>query len=218
MSTTSMESFTAFVSAIAMKKSSLPLRVDRYLTRPQPPTSNSSLSSRSSFRKRVRDDEVATVCHLVNERVSHDSQKVSSQEVPHPSSPVPNRVQAVNPYSCELLSKSTGKGFYESRYADIPLDTLGFVPFYDEGKFVKPRAAIGQLCCYLKLGTALVITGTVVEVHEGTAQVAPERGQHAPVEWISLTRLFLVPENLSEMRKKVGEKVMVVLATEVPQR
>jgi hypothetical protein len=223
-----MESFTAFVTAIATKKPSLPLRVERYAVPVPPPLVNSRAAQANALRKRMRDDtmpipeDVPSAGEAVPPAAASpepvlavsSSTAVSSDQVPTTAqaASAPTRVSPVNPYSPrELLSRSTTKGVYESRFADVPLETLGCVPFDAENRFGKPRAAIGQMCCYLKLGYALIVHGMIVEVHENHAQVTPEKGLLVPVEWIPLERLYQVPPNLAEVRKKLLEKVDVLI-------
>jgi hypothetical protein len=125
-----------------------------------------------------------------------------------------------NPFTCELLSKSTAKGFYESRYADVSLATMGCTPMFADGipgsKALKSK--IGQQCVYLRLGTSLVITGVIIEVMERMCQVSPDRGQNVSVEWVDAVRLYLVPENLAEVRKETRELIVRLLSDAVTEQ
>lgn len=119
-----------------------------------------------------------------------------------------------NPFTCELLSKSSAKGFYESRYADVSLATMGCVPMFPDGVPSNRglKAKIGQQCVYLRLGTSLVITGVIIETMEGMCQVSPDRGQSVAIEWVNAIRLFLVPENLVQVRSETRELIVRLLS------
>lgn len=119
-----------------------------------------------------------------------------------------------NPFTCELLSKSSVKGFYESRYADVSLAALGCVPMFENGDTSARalKASIGKHCVFLRLGTSLVITGTIIAATENMCQVSPDRGQSVSVEWVDAVRVHLVPTNLSDVRRLAREQIVSILS------
>ncbi|RNF01425.1 hypothetical protein TraAM80_06989 [Trypanosoma rangeli] len=122
-----------------------------------------------------------------------------------------------SPFACELLTKSS-KGMYSSTYVDIELTTLGLEPLVRDIPVSRKEAKslIGLSCCYLRLGTALVVSGCIVEVNstDSTAQIVPEKGLCLDVEWVSLKKLYRIPEDITEVRKIVSERVYAVLQRE----
>lgn len=119
-----------------------------------------------------------------------------------------------NPFRCELLSKSTAKGFFESRYADVSLASLGCVPIFEDRipTTKQMKTVIGKQCVFLRLGTTLVISGVIIEVMEKMCQVSPDRGQNVGVEWVEAARVFSVPEDLQEVRRQAREQIVSLLS------
>ncbi|ESL06194.1 hypothetical protein TRSC58_06135 [Trypanosoma rangeli SC58] len=122
-----------------------------------------------------------------------------------------------SPFACELLRKSS-KGMYSSTYVDIELTTLGLQPLVRDIPVTRKesKALIGISCCYLRLGTALVVSGCIVEVNitDSTAQIVPDKGLCLDVEWVNLKKLYRIPEDITEVRKIVSERVFTVLQRE----
>ncbi|RNF21920.1 uncharacterized protein Tco025E_03250 [Trypanosoma conorhini] len=122
-----------------------------------------------------------------------------------------------SPFACELLIKSS-KGMYSSTYVDVELATLGLQPLLQEVPITRKetKPLIGVSCCYFRLGTALVVSGCIVEVNttDGTAQIVPDKGLCLDVEWVSLKKLYRIPEDLTEVRRIVSEKVYTILQRE----
>jgi hypothetical protein len=119
-----------------------------------------------------------------------------------------------NPFTCELLSKTSSKGFYESRYADVSLVSHGCQPVFDHPNptMREVKRAVGKHCVYLRLGTSLVVTGVIIEAMENMCQISPDKGQNVSMEWVDASRLCYVPENLSELRKHVRDDIIKMLS------
>ncbi|KAH9598960.1 hypothetical protein LSM04_004568 [Trypanosoma melophagium] len=122
-----------------------------------------------------------------------------------------------SPFSCEILTKSS-KGMYSSTYVDIELSSLGLQRLTqgEVNSRRKGKLLVGIRCCYLRLGTSLVVSGCIVEVNitDSTAQVVPDKGLSLDVEWVPLNKLYQIPENITEIRKTVSEKVFTILQRE----
>lgn len=122
------------------------------------------------------------------------------------------------PLQLEFLSKSSQKGVYEAKYVDLPLHTLGLIPLLAdvevplERKFCKQF--LGVKCCYLMLGSTMLVTGSVVDidVKEGSMQVSPDKGLTAAVDWIEVYRLYHIPENLSAVRNEATRKIKDIMS------
>ncbi|ORC93294.1 uncharacterized protein TM35_000011710 [Trypanosoma theileri] len=133
------------------------------------------------------------------------------------SDEVPETTFVRSPFSCEILTKSS-KGMYSSTYVDIDLSSLGLQRL-TQGSVnsrKKGKSLVGIRCCYLRLGTSLVVSGCIVEVNitDSTAQVVPDKGLCLDVEWVHLNKLYQIPENITEIRKTVSEKVFAILQRE----
>ncbi|EKF32817.1 hypothetical protein MOQ_003326 [Trypanosoma cruzi marinkellei] len=122
------------------------------------------------------------------------------------------------PFSCEILTKSS-KGMYSSIYVDIELKSLGLHPLVQEVPTTRKetKLLIGVSCCYLRLGTALVVSGCIVEVNitDYTAQIVPDKGLCLDVEWVNLKKLYRIPDNLTDIRRIVSEKVYAIIQGEM---
>ncbi|KAF5221729.1 hypothetical protein TcYC6_0002910 [Trypanosoma cruzi] len=123
-----------------------------------------------------------------------------------------------SPFACEILTKSS-KGMYSSTYVDIELKSLGLHPLVQEFPTTRKetKLLIGVSCCYLRLGTALVVSGCIVEVNitDSTAQIVPEKGLCLDVEWVSLKKLYCIPDNIRDVRRIVSEKVYAIIKGEM---
>ncbi|KEG13739.1 hypothetical protein DQ04_00821170 [Trypanosoma grayi] len=122
-----------------------------------------------------------------------------------------------SPFACEILTRSS-KGMYSSTYVDIELSSLGLEPLVRDiaESRRKGKLLTGVRCCYLRLGTALVVSGCIVEVNvtDFTAQVVPDKGLRLDVEWVDIKKLYHIPDDLTEVRKTVSERVFAFLQRE----
>lgn len=122
------------------------------------------------------------------------------------------------PVECEVITKGRGKGQYNTRYVELPLEEIGAQPFFAlEADGVSKSAlkrSLGQPCCYLRLGTSSIVTGRVVDVDtkDKRVQVSPDRGCDVDVIWIDATQLYKVPDNLEVIRRRAALRIHRAMA------
>ncbi|CCW64031.1 unnamed protein product [Phytomonas sp. EM1] len=111
------------------------------------------------------------------------------------------------PMEYQLMSKGTQKGVYMAKFVDLDLSVYGLTPLKVADRVDKKFAklAMGERCCYLLLGTSLIVTGVIVavDIKEEKMQVSPDRGLNTDVEWIEMFRLYEIPVDLESVQRSV---------------
>ncbi|CCW69778.1 unnamed protein product [Phytomonas sp. Hart1] len=115
----------------------------------------------------------------------------------------------------ELISRGTQKGVYLSKFVDFDLSLLGLIPLIIADKIDRKlgKLALGKKCCYLLLGTSLIVTGIVVDVNikEVKMQVSPDHGIDKEVDWIDVYRLYEIPDNLESVQRSVTSHIKNIM-------
>lgn len=128
-----------------------------------------------------------------------------------------NSVSNRSSIECEMLVKSGGKGQFTANYVDLSLDLLGMDPLCSErsrdSQKKNTKVLRGMECCYLLLGTSLVVTGSVIDINlqDDLALVCPDRGVEAGLEWVPVDRLFKIPKNIAAVREEVTIRVQKIV-------
>lgn len=121
-----------------------------------------------------------------------------------------------SPIEFELLTESS-RGSYNASYLDVPFSMFGVPLLLQKDDSKKKRTAfVGSPCCYLKLGTSVVISGRIVDADSPKRGwnfcVAPDRGEDATVEWIPADRLYQIPPNLQLLRSQVAAEMKRIIS------
>jgi len=118
-----------------------------------------------------------------------------------------------SPFQCHLSVSTGSKGHVAMRYVEIPLAQYGLELFHDRFKDESKKWYLGKSCCFLKLGTSLVVTGIVSELRDKQFCVIPDKGQHAEMEWVDPLSLYCVPDTDEEMTTIRADVYKTVVAT-----
>lgn len=115
------------------------------------------------------------------------------------------------PLQYEFLShpvNSKGSSLIAS-YIDIKFVGCTLVAEDDE----KLKKIMGRACCYLLLGTSVVVTGVVVgaDPRLGQIQISPDRGCSAPMEWVHADRVYNIPADLPRLKVFVANEMRKAL-------
>jgi hypothetical protein len=124
------------------------------------------------------------------------------------------------PVECEVVVKTPDKGFSTTKYVDFSLCDLGLEVLIDVSRHNLTKEIAKQLtgvrCCYLLLGTSMVVTGDIVDVSitGESVLVSPDRGLKVGIEWVPLKRVFQVPENIGAVREEAAHRIERIIDAE----
>ncbi|KPI82893.1 hypothetical protein ABL78_8091 [Leptomonas seymouri] len=124
------------------------------------------------------------------------------------------------PVACEVVVETSDKGRFMSKHVDLPLSDIGLVALVDIKHPILTTEVSKEIkglpCCYLLLGTLMIVTGRIVDVNltEETVMVSPDRGQRVRIEWIPLKRVFRVPKNIAEVREEAASRIEQIVEAE----
>ncbi|CAD2222996.1 hypothetical protein ADEAN_001055500 [Angomonas deanei] len=108
-----------------------------------------------------------------------------------------------------LSTKKEKRGFYTTSYFDIPLSGLGLEQLdpQKKGETTLRRSLLGKSCCFLLLGSSIVVSGNIVDINsrDSTAQICPDKGQDVALTWVEFDRLYKCPPNLEEVKSQVAQ-------------
>lgn len=124
------------------------------------------------------------------------------------------------PIECEVVEKTPGKGCFTSKYFDFSLSDLGLTTLLDLRRQALTKEVAKQIqgvrCCYLLLGTSMIVTGDIIDASltGDSVLVSPDRGLRVDIEWVSLKRVFLVPENIGAVREEAAQRIERIMEAE----
>ncbi|KPA73566.1 hypothetical protein ABB37_09700 [Leptomonas pyrrhocoris] len=150
-----------------------------------------------------QDVKVTTTNTVAHRKRQHSPESTAEALANTPSAPV----------ECEVIEKTPGKGCFISKYVDFPLSDLGLELLFDLSRQRLTSEVATKLqgthCCHLLLGTSMIVTGNIVDVSikEETVMVSPDRGLRVGIEWVSLKRVFQVPENFEVVKEEAAQRI-----------
>ena len=175
-------------------------------------------SKRARDHPPVRTPPVPTPT-LKEHQTTITAQPLKSPAVRTPAPPPPPELGVAH---AQIVTE-VGKGWFTSKYVHVDLDHWGVAQLFEGGspnfKFAAAKKElVGLPCCYLRSGSTVVVTGTVVnvEVHRKTGlvvsmEVVPDKGIGGQPEWIAAKSIFKIPEDVQALRKVVRDEILVLL-------
>lgn len=127
---------------------------------------------------------------------------------------------ASTPIECEVVAKSPEKDCFTSRYFDFSLCDLGLELLVDLTHQSLTEEVAKQIqglpCCYLLFGTSMIVAGDIVDVSltGGTVLVSADRGPQKETEWVPLSRVYRLPENIGAVREEAAHRIERIMEAE----
>lgn len=117
--------------------------------------------------------------------------------------------------------KSRETGSFATRSFAFSLGDLGLELLVDinrqaVGREVAARIQ-GMRCCYLFMGTSMIVTGDVADVNLSgkTVLVSPDSELRVEMEWVSLSRVYVEPEDVELVREEATRRIESIMEAEM---